>query len=106
MKELTKEHIFTFEVKYKSNKMIRILRDVGGNAKTELTPHLLNRVIAPKLPKIFNYDKDKIFEFLDDYKDVIDWNNVSQHRYFSICNKAVFEEFIVRFKPYITDRFF
>jgi len=69
---ITKRHIFNFEMKYRP--WLAQFSASGVNDDTVFTLELLDFIISRNYFDLECYNDAVVFEFIDDYKDIIDWH--------------------------------
>jgi len=92
---VTKQHIFNFEMKYKSWLLELDVSDICYD--TEFSLKVLDDLCTKNIFRRAK-DVDLIFEFLDDYKDIIYWDTLIIHKEYFV--KEHLDKFLSKYNTH------
>jgi len=93
-RKLTKAHKFNFELKYMNHFIMKVV----PSKEEGLTIEILDNIVALDIFYLLSYDRELIYQFIDDYKDVINWYKLLESSFFSI--EKDIENFVDRYNEY------
>jgi len=76
-RHITKQDTFNFELKHKP--WLMQYNSSGIENDTEFSIEVLDSIFERNIFGLSCYDIDKIFDFLDDYKEIMDWSIFIKH---------------------------
>jgi len=104
---LTKRHIFTYEMKYKETFLSRYNEEISYHrpefkSDDEFTLRFLDRLVLVISFTLDSYKDEEVFEFLSDFKDIIDWKDYFLEMIMGDVSYDFIDDVIDKYNEYFT----